>query len=191
MPRILPLPVDALCAEDQALIAQAEQFMGFQPHDALTMAHVPGLVGATAHLVQTVLAGGTVDPALKRMVGLAASVAAGCEYCQAHSHFSARELSVPTDILRAIVSGDYRALGEREAAAIRVAAGSAHTGMDAGSADAGVSDADFAVLQQYFTDPEIAELVAVMALYGFLNRWNKTLQTDIEQQPAACPLPKP
>lgn len=182
MTRITPKEKSDLTPREQGLLDQAEGLMGFTPNDALTMARVPGLVEASAGLVQAVLAAGRIDPLLKRLAGMAASVAAGCDYCQSHTHYSAQKMGVPPEKVSAILSGLYdQGLTEQEAAVVRVAAASA-------SSSGGVTDDQFQQLQSYFTDDEIAELVAVMALYGFLNRWNKTLMTEIEQEPANCPI---
>jgi len=38
-------------------------------------------------------------------------------------------------------------------------------------------------LQKYFSDEAIIDIVAVIALFGFLNRWNDTLGTALEDVP--------
>jgi len=47
-----------------------------------------------------------------------------------------------------------------------------------------VTDEDFEALKAHFSEREIVEIVAVLSLYGFLNRWNGTLQTELEPLPA-------
>jgi hypothetical protein len=47
------------------------------------------------------------------------------------------------------------------------------------------TDEDFVELRRFFDDGEIVEIVAIVALFGFLNRWNDTMATDIELQPLA------
>ena len=44
----------------------------------------------------------------------------------------------------------------------------------------GVTDEQFKNLRGYFDDEQIVELVSVIALFGFLNRWNSTFDTAIE-----------
>ena len=56
--------------------------------------------------------------------------------------------------------------------------------MHAGQSPNGVTDAMFAELQQHFDDDAVVEIVAVIAMFGFLNRWNSTLKTDLESAPA-------
>jgi hypothetical protein len=48
-----------------------------------------------------------------------------------------------------------------------------------------VTDEDFEELRGHFDDGEIVELMTMIALFGFLNRWNDTLATDLEATPLA------
>ena len=41
----------------------------------------------------------------------------------------------------------------------------------------------FVELQKHFNDEAIIDIVAVIALFGFLNRWNDTLGTVLEDVP--------
>jgi hypothetical protein len=64
----------------------------------------------------------------------------------------------------------------RERAALRLAAA-------AGAVPNAVTDAHFDDLRQYFDDDEILELVAVIAMFGIMNRWNDTLTVTLEGPP--------
>ena len=46
-----------------------------------------------------------------------------------------------------------------------------------------VTDADFAELRKHYTDAQIVDIVAVISLFGFLNRFNDTLATKLEASP--------
>ena len=46
-----------------------------------------------------------------------------------------------------------------------------------------VTDAMFAELRKYWTEEQIVEIVGVIALFGFLNRWNDTMATPLEDEP--------
>ncbi len=48
-----------------------------------------------------------------------------------------------------------------------------------------VSDADFENLKQFYSPEQITEIVGVIALFGFLNRWNDTFATELEDLPSA------
>jgi hypothetical protein len=41
----------------------------------------------------------------------------------------------------------------------------------------------FARLRQHWTDDQIVEMLAAVCLYGFLNRWNDTMATELEEGP--------
>ena len=46
-----------------------------------------------------------------------------------------------------------------------------------------VSDSDFEALRRHFNDREIVELVSVISLFGFLNRWSDTMGSELEALP--------
>ena len=41
----------------------------------------------------------------------------------------------------------------------------------------------FEDLRSHFSDTQIVEIVAVISLFGWLNRWNDTLATELEDEP--------
>ena len=46
-----------------------------------------------------------------------------------------------------------------------------------------VTDESFAKLKRNWSEGQIVEIVGVIALFGFLNRWNDTLATPLEEEP--------
>jgi alkylhydroperoxidase family enzyme len=48
-----------------------------------------------------------------------------------------------------------------------------------------VTDESFAELQQHWSDTEITEILGVVAMFAFLNRWNDTMGTPLEASPTA------
>ena len=38
-------------------------------------------------------------------------------------------------------------------------------------------------LSKHFSDKQVVEVVAVISLFGFLNRWNDTMATTLESAP--------
>ena len=46
------------------------------------------------------------------------------------------------------------------------------------------SEDDFEALKRHFDEGQIVEIVATVALFGYLNRWNDTMATDLEAHPA-------
>ena len=47
-----------------------------------------------------------------------------------------------------------------------------------------VDETDFLELKQHFSDEQIVEIVGTIALFGFLNRWNDTMATQVEMLPS-------
>src|SRR5262249_58025778 len=48
-----------------------------------------------------------------------------------------------------------------------------------------VTDDMFAELRKHWSEEQIVEIVGVIALFGFLNRWNDTMATPLEDDPLA------
>ena len=178
MPRVEPLPREAL-AEFEPYFGMIEKAMGFVPNSLLTLARTPELLRAFAGLSGNVIGGGRVDPALKQLVAFVSSNAAGCRYCQAHTSHSAERLGVSPEKLEAAFEYETSPLFEP---AERAALALAHA---AGLVPNAARDEHFAALREHFDDAEIVELVAVISLFGWLNRWNDTLATELEAGPRA------
>lgn len=179
MTRLPPLSLDDLAPDIRGMVENAEALMGFVPNDALVMARHPALLKAMWGLVAAIYGPGEVDNGLKRLVGEAASKAAGCFYCSAHAAHGAREHGVSQAKIEAVWGFEESELfSEEERAAISLA-------MKAGVVPNETEDADFDRLKAHFTDTQITEIVAVIAMFGFLNRWNTTLGTALEPIPMA------
>ncbi len=163
----------------EPLLGMVEQAMGFVPNSMLTMAHWPELLQSFAGLGGTVLSGGTLDPGLKQLIALVISSAAGCRYCQAHTSHGAEHRGVEAARIEAAFEYETSDLfSEAERAALRVAA---HAGMVPNA----VEPKHIETLRAHYSERECVEVVAVIALFGFLNRWNDTLATTLEDAPAA------
>ncbi len=178
MPRLSPKSESEL-GEIAPLIERITQAMGFTPNSLLTMAHWPEMVQAMGAAMAVVLGSGELDTELKRLVSFVASNAAGCRYCQAHTSHGAEHAGVPAEKIAAAYEFETSPLfSEAERAALRIAARAAMV-------PNAVEDADFDRLKKYYSEREIVELVGVIAMFGFLNRWNDTLATQLEDAPRA------
>ena len=178
MPRITPLSRESL-KDFEPFFQMVEQAMGFVPTSMLTMGRSPALLQAFAGLSATVLAGGRLDPGLKSLISHVASRAAGCAYCQAHTGHTAHRNGVSEEKLQAAFEYETSALfDDKERSALRVAQFGALV-------PNAVEDAHFEALREHFDDAEIVEIVSVISLFGYLNRWNDTMATTLEQAPRA------
>lgn len=46
-----------------------------------------------------------------------------------------------------------------------------------------VTDELFARMREHWSEDQIVEIAGVIALFGFLNRWNDTMATPLEEEP--------
>lgn len=46
-----------------------------------------------------------------------------------------------------------------------------------------VSDELFDRMKQHWSEGQIVEITAVVAMFGFMNRWNDTMATPVEEEP--------
>lgn len=176
MSRIEPI-LDFEESELSPLFNQAEKWMGFQPNDGLLMAHKPEILIAFFSLAKAIYNEGLVPSGLKRIIGHITSLAAGCEYCTAHTAYGADKQEVSKEKLEAIWEFQTSSLfSDSERAALNVA-------LKAGSIPNTVTDADFEILKTHFSKPAIVEIVGVISMFGFLNRWNSTFNTQLENAP--------
>ena len=176
MSRIEPLRREEL-PQHEATFAAVEEALGVLPNSTLTMAHWPELMEAFARLNAVAMSERSVSGVLKQMVAAIVSSAAGCTYCQAHTAHVAERRGADEEKLAALWEFETSALfSDAERAALRVAQG-------AGCVPNAVTDEDMADLRRHFSDAQVVELVAVMANFGFLNRWNDTMATELERSP--------
>ncbi len=173
--------VDPLSSDDyEAVLAELggpPRPPGLVRNSERTMARRPELLRAFAGLARAAFATGTVSPELKGLVAVVVSEAAGCRYCQAHRVTTAVASGVPEARLAALWSFESSDLfSEAERAALRFA-------QAAGVVPNAVSQQHVDDLRQHFDDGEIVELTGVVATMGFLNRWNDSLATHLEDEP--------
>lgn len=177
MAHVKPLPREAV-PQFAERFAHYERTRGFVPNSILTMARRPAIAEAFMALNQAVLYQGTVPEELKMLVSLIASQAAGCRYCQAHMANLSSIYRNSDDKIAAVWEFDTSPLfSDAERAALRLAFKASLVPNEA-------SAEDFDELRKHFDDAEIVEIVATIALFGYLNRWNDTMATDLEEHPA-------
>jgi alkylhydroperoxidase family enzyme len=174
--RLAPLPPE----HSPELKDQFDSFfksLGFVPNSVLTMQRDPKLVRAFVTLQSAIWGPDSkVDRGLKRLIAHVASRSAGDAYSMAHTaggalHFgiSAEKLAAVSDFARSPL------FSAAEKAALAVAAA-------AGQAPNATTDEMFDALRRHWSDNEIVEIVAVLAATGFVNRWNGTMATPLEDE---------
>lgn len=175
MPLVKPLPPDAN-PEVRELAKFFNETLGFCPNSVLTMQRRPAIARAFINLNMAVMENhGRVTSALKRLIGYVASHAAGCRYCQAHTIRAAERYDAEQEQLDHI--WEYRshpAFSDAERAALDLAAAAA-------TVPNSVDEALQARMREHWDEGEIVEILGVVALFGYLNRWNDSMATTLEE----------
>lgn len=177
--RLDPLPPE----HTPALKPQFDSFLkslGFVPNSVLTMQRKPKLAQAFVAMQGAIWdPESKVDRGLKRLIAFVASRATGDVYSMAHTASGALHFGIATDKLDAV--WDYAAsplydAGERVALDMAVAASKVPNA---------VTDASFAALRRHWSEEQVVEIVATIAMAGFLARWNGSMATPLESEPRA------
>jgi len=177
-PRLAPLAPNP---ELKEVFAVYEKALGFIPNSVLILQRKPRIARALSQLTASLWADpeATVDRGFKRLIAHVASRAAGCRYCMAHTAGGALRFGV--DDAKVAAVWDYRTsplYSEAERVALDFALAAASVPND-------VTDEMFAELRAHWNETQIVEIVAVIATFGFLNRWNDSLATPLEDEPIA------
>lgn len=157
------------------LIQFFNETLGFCPNSVKTMYHRPSIALAFIELNKSVMENkGRVTSALKRLIGYVSSNVAGCRYCQAHTIRAADRYGADEEQLKNIWEfRTHPAFSEAERAALEFA-------MVSSTIPNAVDDEIAEKIRLYWNEGEIVEILGVVALFGFLNRWNDSMGTELE-----------
>lgn len=177
MRRLDPLPPE----HSPALKEEFDSFfktLGFVPNSVLTMQRKPKLAKAFVQMQRALWdPDSKVDRGLKRLVAHAAARTSDDAYSMAHTASGALHFGIAAEKIAALRGHKTSPLfTPAERAALDLA-------WAASSIPNGVTDALFAELRKHWSEEQIVEIVGVIAIAGFLSRWNVTMQTPIEPEP--------
>ena len=149
--------------------------LGFCPNSVLTMQIRPEIARSFINLNMAVMTNhGRVTSALKRIIAWVSSNAAGCNYCQAHAIRAAERYGAEQEQLDNIWEyRTHKSFNEAERAALDFS-------LAASQLPNAVDEELQQRLHRYWDDGEIVEILAVVSLFGYLNRWNDSMATSIE-----------
>ena len=177
-----PLVSPLTGSEDAKLREMADFYqetLGFTPTSLFTMMRRPRIANAFLEMNQAVMENqGRVTSALKRLIAYLSSMTTGCRYCEAHAIRAAERYGAVNEQLDNI--WEYKthpAFSEAERAALDLA-------IAASQVPNAVNDAIAENMRQHWDEGEIVEIMGVIALFGYLNRWNDSMGTQLED-PAA------
>lgn len=174
MPLVNPLPAN----HDEETKKLAEFFnetLGFCPNSILTMQYRPAISKAFMNLNIAVMENhGRVTSSLKRLIGWVSSNAAGCRYCQAHTIRAAERYGAEQEQLDNIWEyKTHSAFSDAERAALDFS-------LAASVIPNAVDENIKKELYKFWNEGEIVEMLGVISLFGYLNRWNDSMGTTIE-----------
>jgi uncharacterized peroxidase-related enzyme len=176
--RIEPLPPEH-SPELKDQFESMRKNLGFIPNSILIMQRKPKMAKALAQMTASIWdPDGKVDRGLKRLIAHVASRTAGCQYCMAHTAGGALHFGIEDNKLAVVWDYQSSPLSAAERAALDLAVAGA-------SVPNAVTDEMFATLRAHWSEEQIVEIVGVIAMFGFLNRWNDTLATPLEEEPIA------
>lgn len=163
--------------EFQDLIKFFNETLGFCPNSVKTMYHRPSIAYAFIELNKAVMENkGNVTSSLKRLIGYISSNAAGCRYCQAHTIRAAERYGAEAEKMYNIWEfRTHTAFSEAEKAALEFSLASS-------TIPNAVDDRIAENLRLHWNDGEIVEILGVIALFGYLNRWNDSMGTELEKE---------
>lgn len=178
---VKPLQEDAL---EPSLREELQFFkgpLGVVPASVRTMARRPEIARAFTRLNVAVMADhGAVTPEFKRLIGYASSFASRCRYCQAHMILASERFGASEERLEGVWRFEESdAFSEAEKAALAFA-------QAATSVPNAVEERVILRLRDHWSEEAIVEIMAVVALFGFLNRWNDSMGTPLEDLPRSA-----
>ena len=162
--------------ETKKLAEFFNETLGFCPNSVLTMQRRPAISKAFINLNKAVMANeGRVTSALKRMIAWVSSNATGCRYCQAHAIRAAERYGAEQEQLDNIWEyKTHKAFSDAERAALDF---SLAASMVPNAVNADIKKE----LYKYWNEGEIVEISGVISLFGYLNRWNDSMGTTLEE----------
>ena len=174
MPLVRPLSPES--NPDVSKLAEFfNETLGFCPNSVLTMQIRPEIARSFINLNMAVMTNhGRVTSALKRIIAWVSSNAAGCNYCQAHAIRAAERYGAEQEQLDNIWEyRTHKSFNEAERAALDFS-------LAASQFPNAVDEELQQRLHRHWDDGEIVEILAVVSLFGYLNRWNDSMATSIE-----------
>ena len=174
MPLVEPL-TDISDPEVKELVNFFNETLGFCPNSVLTMQRRPGIAKAFVQLNMAVMENhGKLTSEFKRLIAFVSSNTAGCRYCQAHTIRAAERYGASLERLENVWDFENQdCFSDAEKSALKFA-------QEASMVPVNVAASTETQLLAYWSNEDIVEIMGVVALFGYLNRWNDVMATTLE-----------
>lgn len=178
-PRIPLLEWDQVTPEIANVYDALLKTRGVVPNMFKTLAHTPALALATAGYLKALLSDGALPGAYKELIATRLSMLLGSEYAVKAHALSARQKGA-SDAQISAACGDYEhgPFNESEKIGFRAAERLHRSAAE-------LSDEFFGELKQYFSDPQIVELIAAAAAFELFPRFVDGLRIPVTPPPKA------
>jgi uncharacterized peroxidase-related enzyme len=163
--------------EVKALVDFFNETLGFCPNSVLTMQRRPAIAKAFVELNMAVMENhGELTSEFKRLIAFVSSNTSGCRYCQAHTIRAAERYGSTSQRLKNVWDFENQfCFSDAEKAALRFA-------KEASMVPVNVAENTEKQLHFHWSDDDIIEIMGVIALFGYLNRWNDVMATSLENE---------
>jgi len=174
MPLINPLN-EISDPEVQELVDFFNETLGFCPNSVLTMQRRPHIAKAFVQLNMAVMENhGKLTSEFKRLIAFVSSNTSGCRYCQAHTIRAAERYGSTSLRLQNVWDfQNHDCFSPEEKSALKFT-------QEASSVPVNVHSITEKKLKLHWSDEDIVEIMGVIALFGYLNRWNDVMATSLE-----------
>ena len=162
-------------AETKELVKFFNETLGFCPNSVLTMQKNPAIAKAFINLNMAVMKNhGSLTSEFKRLIAFVSSNTTGCRYCQAHTIRAAERYGSSKERLENIWNFEESdCFSEQEKIALRFT-------REASKVPVATTQEIEEELKQHWSEDDIIEMMGVIALFGYLNRWNDVMGTSLE-----------
>ena len=163
-------------AETKELVKFFNETLGFCPNSVLTMQKNPALAKAFINLNMAVMENhGALTSEFKRLIAFVSSNTSGCRYCQAHTIRAAERYGASKERLDNIWNFEQSdCFSDQEKVALKFT-------REASKVPVATTKEMEEELKQHWSENDIIEIMSVIALFGYLNRWNDVMGTSLEE----------
>ena len=163
-------------AETKELVKFFNETLGFCPNSVLTMQKNPALAKAFINLNMAVMENhGALTSEFKRLIAFVSSNTSGCRYCQAHTIRAAERYGASKERLDNIWNFEQSdCFSDQEKVALKFT-------REASKVPVATTQEMEEELKQHWSENDIIEIMSVIALFGYLNRWNDVMGTSLEE----------
>lgn len=174
--RLAPLPYDMHADLKEGFEATLKR-MGFQPNSMLILQRRPHILKAFRALTMAINGPDSLlDPALRALVTLACSSVSRVPYVLAHAAHSVAHAGQEAKLAAFEQYRTSPLFSAQERVTIDYARAAAML-------PNGVTDELLLEMRKHWSEEEIVEITALIALYGFFDRWNGSMATPLEDEP--------